>query len=74
MRKVLAGIIAGMIIGTPAAHAASDAWREYKGAQTGEIIVCKKVKGVPAIEKDVHKIKGKTHVIVWCNGKTWGKI
>lgn len=73
MRKVFIGVVAGLIIGTPAAHAAESGWKRYRGIQTGEAVVCEKVKGVPAIERDVHKIKGKTHVVVWCNGKVWGK-
>lgn len=65
------GIVAGMTLGMPVAHAASG-WKLYHGIQTGELLVCKKSSG-PAIERDVHRIGGKKYVVAHCTGKPWGR-
>lgn len=68
-----AGVLAGLTIGAPVSAEAADAWRKYRGERTGELIVCEKVAGVPAIERDRHRIDGKTYVVTWCNGRNWGR-
>lgn len=71
MKKMTIGFIAGLMIGMPVTGHAAQTWKKYKGLQTGEVIVCQKKKGTLAVEKDIHKIKGKTYTVAWCNGKNW---
>lgn len=74
MKKLAIGFLAGLMIGTPTvSHAATGEWKIWKGLQTGEVIVCKKERGVLAIEKDIHRKGKKTIAVAHCNTKNLGR-